>query len=113
MGCKIMDEISFVNDVEASGERIKNRWSEKGKMLVLLCVGILLIFVEKIPFHATVVVSLVHVISLAFSGFCVLKILNLQQPNSYADQLVLSYLTGWFCLPLFILTVYVLGPFRL
>jgi hypothetical protein len=108
-----MDKISFVNDVEASGERIRNRWLEKGKMLVLLCVGILLIFVEKIPFHATVLVSLVHIISLAFSGFCVLKILNLQQPNSYADKLVLSYLTGWSCLPLFIIPVYALGHFGL
>ena len=92
---------------------IKNRWSEMGKILLLLSGGPLLIFIEKIPFHATVLVSLVHIISLAFSGFCVLKILNLQQPNSYADKLVLSYLTGWSCLPLFIIPVYALGHFGL
>ena len=108
-----MDEISFAHDVEDRREMIKNRWPEKGKLLLLLCVGILLIFIEKIPFNVTVLVSLVHVISLAFSGFCVLKILNLELPNSYADKLVLSYLTGWPCLPLFIAPVYASGHFGL
>src|SRR4030042_1127825 len=109
----MMEEIGVVHEVKSRRAVVKNRWKETGKLILLLCVGTLLIFVEEIPFDITILVSLVHVISLAFSGFCVLNILNLDLPNSYADKLVLSYLTGWSCLPLFILPVYASGHFGL
>src|SRR4030042_2529482 len=109
----MMEEIGFVHEVKSRRAMVKNRWKETGKLILLLCVGTLLTFVEEIPFDITILVSLVHVISLAFSGFCVLNILNLELPNSYVDKLVLSYLTGWSCLPLFIAPVYASGHFGL
>ena len=80
---------------------MNNRWSELGKLVILCLTLALITVIGKVPPHISLILSFIHVLSLALAGLCFLMLTNLHKSQSVADTLVMSYGAGWATIPIF------------